>query len=155
MKSYEFNPLVQSHFNKLDYSGLILIPRKIYYEWSRYLIPESDYFKEQAGDFFLLPQFNSKEETEEFIRLFYDLFFQHKLRRYSNDPVLWPVQRSYEMFLEWFEVRITTNVTSLKCISMAITVGGLSAANDQFSEPNDYKTVSVSKKIITAKAQRR
>jgi hypothetical protein len=113
MKSNEFHPLVQPLFDKLDYSGLIVIPRKIYYEWSRYLIPETDYFNEQGAELFLLPQFDSVEKTEEFCRLFFDLFFQHKLKKYSADPAFWPVGRSYEMFLEWFEVRITYVVSAI------------------------------------------
>ena len=52
MKSCEISPLVQPLFDKLDYSGLVLIPRKIYYEWSRYVIPEMNYLNEQEVEFF-------------------------------------------------------------------------------------------------------
>ena len=113
MKSYELNPMVQPVFGKLDYSGLILIPRKIYYEWSRYLIPETDYINELADELFLLPQFKSIEQTEEFCRLFFDLFFQYKLKKCSEDPSFWPVNRTYEMFEQWFDVRITNAVSSI------------------------------------------
>lgn len=114
MKSYEINSMVQPLFDKLDYSGLILIPRKIYYEWSRYLIPETDYLNEQGVELFLLPQFNSLEQTEEFCELFFDLFFQYKLKKCSKDPAFWPVNRTYELFQQWFEVKITFAVSSLK-----------------------------------------
>jgi hypothetical protein len=114
MKSYEISSMVQPLFDKLDYSGLILIPRKIYYEWSRYIITETDYLHEQGAELFLLPPFNSIEQTEEFCRLFFDLFFQYKLKKCSEDPSFWPVNRTYEMFEQWFEVRITAIVSSLK-----------------------------------------
>ena len=113
MKSCEISPLVQPLFDKLDYSGLVLIPRKIYYEWSRYVIPEMNYLNEQEAEFFLLPQFNSVEKTEEFCKLFFDLFFQYKLKRWSEDPAFWPVNRTYEMFQQWFDVRITCDVSSI------------------------------------------
>jgi hypothetical protein len=113
MQSLEISPLVQPVFSKLNYSGLLLMPRKIYYEWSRYVIPEMDYFNENGAEFFLLPQFNSPEKTEEFCKLFFDLFFQYKLRKCSNDPAFWPINRTFEMFQDWFEVRITYAVSSL------------------------------------------
>ena len=114
MKSHEINPLVQPLFDKLDYTGLVLIPSKIYYEWSRYVIPEMDYLNWVETELFLLPQFNSIEKTEEFCKLFFDLFFQYKLKKCSEDPAFWPINRNYEMFQQWFEVRITAIVSSLK-----------------------------------------
>ena len=113
MKSCEINPLVQPLFGRKDHSGLMLIPRKIYYEWIRYIIPEIDYLNEKEAEVFLLPQFDSVEKTEEFCRLFFDLFFQYKLKRWAEDPAFWPINRTYEMFLQWFDVRITSTVSSL------------------------------------------
>ena len=113
MEILEFNPLVQPLVDKADYSGILLIPKKIYYEWSRYLIPEKVYYDETETEFFLLPEFTSREEAEEFCRLFYDLFFQYQLRKFTDDPSYWPVNRTYEMFRQWFEVRITSCVSTL------------------------------------------
>ena len=110
MKRHEFNPQVKPLVDKMDYSGLMLIPRKIYYEWLRYIIPEMDFLNEQEAEFFLLPQFNSSEKTEEFCKLFFDLFFQYKLRKCSGNPDFWPVNRTYEMFQQWFDVKITSSV---------------------------------------------
>lgn len=109
----EFNPLVQLLVTREDYYGLILIPKNIYYEWSRYLISETDYFNKQEEEFFLLPPFNSMEKTKEFCELFFDLFFQYKLRKCIKDPGFWPVNRTYEMFLQWFDVKIISNVSFL------------------------------------------
>lgn len=113
MEKYELNPAVQPLFDTLEFCGLILIPRKIYYEWSRYFLSEMDYLNEKDTELFLLPQFNSVEKTEEFCRLFYDLFFQYKLKKCMNDPHFWPVNRTYEMFRQWFDVKITGTVSSL------------------------------------------
>jgi len=113
MKKFEFNTLVKPLVDKVDNSGILLIPKQIYYEWSRYVLPEMDYYNEPETEFFLLPQFDSPEEAEEFCRLFFDLFFQYKLRKCSDDPSYWPVNRTYEMFRQWFEVRITSYVSTL------------------------------------------
>ena len=110
MKRCEFNPVVQPLFGKVECSGLLLIPQKRYYEWSHYPVKERYPSNEQEAEFFLLPQFNSPEKTEEFCRLFFDLFFQYKLKQWSKDPALWPINRTYEMFQQWFEVKITYSV---------------------------------------------
>ena len=114
MKSFEINHQVHPIFDRLEYTGLILIPQKIYYEWSRDVIPGMYYFNEPEAELFLLPHFNSIERAEEFCRLFFDLFFQYQLKKCSEDPAFWPINRNYEMFQQWFEVRITAVVSSLK-----------------------------------------
>jgi len=114
MTPSELSPFIRPLFSRQDYSGLILIPRKIYYEWSRYIIPENEYLNGNGAELFLLPRFSSNEKAEEFYRLFYDLFFQYKLRQYSENPDYWPVNRTYDMFNQWFEVRIAGVVSSLK-----------------------------------------
>jgi hypothetical protein len=110
MKRYEFNPVVEPLIGKMESSGLLLIPQNSYYEWLRYLIIEKYPSNIQDTEFFLLPQFNSPEKTEEFCRLFFDLFFQYKLKQISKDPAFWPVNRTYEMFQQWFDVKITSTV---------------------------------------------
>ena len=113
MMESEFNPQVQLLVDKAGYSGILLVPQKIYYEWFRYQIPEKDYYNEPEPEFLLLPEFTTQEEAQEFCRLFFDLFFQYKLRKCSADPSYWPVNRTYEMFRQWFEVRITSCVSTL------------------------------------------
>jgi hypothetical protein len=114
MKKVEFSAMVQPLFDKVDCNGLMLVPRKIYYEWLRYLIPEENYLNKREAEFFLLPQFNSAEQAEAFCREFFDLFFQYKLKKWSPDPAFWPINRTFEMFQQWFEVRIACTVSSLK-----------------------------------------
>ena len=101
-------------FLRQSNSGIILIPKRIYYEWSRFLIPDLEYLNGRGAELFLLPPFSSVEKAEEFCFLFFDLFFQHELRKCTADPAFWPVDRSWEMFLEWFEVKNAEKVSVLK-----------------------------------------
>ena len=73
MKELEFNTVVMPLVDKVNFGGILLTPKKIYYEWSRYMLSEMDYYNEPETEFFLLPQFDSPEETEEFCRLFFPL----------------------------------------------------------------------------------
>jgi len=136
MKRYEFNPVVQPLFDKVDCSGLMLIPNKIYYEWSQFIVKGRDPLNNQEAEFFLLPQFNSPEKTEEFCRLFFDLFFQYKLRQGSSDPAFWPKGRTFKMFQQWFDLKITNVVSSFKWISFnALAVDPVSAAAELSTLP--------------------
>jgi hypothetical protein len=114
MKSFEFDSRILPMFCSENSSGILLMPQRIYYEWSRYLIPEAEYLNGRGAELFLLPPFASVDRAEEFCTLFFDLFFQHELRKFSPDPAYWPVNRTYEMFLQWFEVRIAGQVSILK-----------------------------------------
>lgn len=108
-----FNPMSVPLISKIHCSGIFISPRKIYYEWMRYFIPEKDYLNMQASELIILPGFATPEEAAEFCRQFYDLLFQYKLRKCINDPLFWPVNRSYEMFCQWFDIRITAAVSSV------------------------------------------
>jgi hypothetical protein len=114
MKSSEFDSRILPMFCRQSSSGILLIPRQIYYEWSRYLIPEKEYLNGRGAELFLLPPFASVDRAEEFCSLFFDLFFQYELRKCTSDPLYWPVNRTYEMFLQWFEVKITGQVSALQ-----------------------------------------
>lgn len=113
MKQLGFNTHVKPLVGNVKLSGILLSPKKIYYEWFRWMIPETDYRNMDQTEFFLLPHFGSPVQAEEFCSLFFDLFFQYKLRKCTDDPSFWPVNRTYEMFQEWFEIRIAPDVSTM------------------------------------------
>jgi len=43
------------------------------------------------------------ETFERWLKRHYDHFFEMELEGWYTDPALWPPDRSYEMFREWFE----------------------------------------------------
>ncbi len=59
---------------------------------------------------FLIPQYDREQEARQFIKRIYETIFVIELHSWITDPAYWPVRRSYEMFLEWFDVELHSEV---------------------------------------------
>lgn len=55
---------------------------------------------------YLIPEFDTDDEQEELLREAYEVIFEQELQSWSSDPSLWPQERSYELFRDWFDVVI-------------------------------------------------
>jgi hypothetical protein len=52
----------------------------------------------------LLPEMESTFEIEDYLKKHYERIFYYLLNEKNDDQDLWPQQRSYTMFREWFDV---------------------------------------------------
>ncbi|MBS0290037.1 MAG: hypothetical protein JSS07_08410 [Proteobacteria bacterium] len=57
----------------------------------------------------LMPQFTQEQELYAFLEKHFNEIFEFSLLRFTNDPTLWPKNRSIDNFLEWFECRYYLN----------------------------------------------
>jgi hypothetical protein len=53
---------------------------------------------------YLIPEYDNDEQGAELLRQGFDEIFQAELDSWCTDPQTWPQERTYELFLEWFEV---------------------------------------------------
>jgi len=58
----------------------------------------------------LLPEFKRSAEAKEYIRNNYIKLFDHELETWETDKSLWPKTRSFETFLDWFDIEFHTMV---------------------------------------------
>jgi len=56
------------------------------------------------GNVYLIPEFDDIDQAEEHVEEIFDEIFTNELSEWHEDESRWPVERSYEMFLEWFDV---------------------------------------------------
>jgi hypothetical protein len=115
MEAAEFNPLVHPLFDKIDRSAILVVPLEIYYNWGRCVNNRNMELDRPEPEIFLIPGFESPEETTAFIETFYDLIFQHELEKWEADPAFWPINRTYELFKRWFEIKLVCNVKDTLC----------------------------------------
>ena len=113
METGEFNPAIHPVFEATDRSALLIVPNEIYYNWWRCVIKNKDFFCQSEPDIFLIPGFALMEHAESFIRTFYDLFFQYELKKWGVDSSFWPVNRTFDMFRKWFDVRLSCRVSDI------------------------------------------
>jgi hypothetical protein len=110
METGEFGLFMEPVFKRTNRSALLLLPKEIYCNWGRCVMRGKSPRTSFEPELFLIPCFEDAEELELFLRQFYDLFFQHELRKWDVDSSFWPINRSWEMFKAWFDIRVTDQV---------------------------------------------
>jgi hypothetical protein len=58
----------------------------------------------------LLPEYDLKEDTEAIIKELYNDIFEVELSGWITDKSKWPKNRTFEKFLEWFDVEFHSMV---------------------------------------------
>ncbi len=90
---------------------VLLRPRQPFVDWlNSTLDPDEaphtlDEIEGSPGAF-LIPIFEYREEAEEWIRENHILIFETHLWDWLDRPQEWPADRSWEVFLEWFDVEL-------------------------------------------------
>lgn len=59
---------------------------------------------------FLIPEPTDQDEAQEFIQEIYGKIFDLELNSWYTNEALWPRERNFEMFLEWFDVEVHSMV---------------------------------------------
>ena len=57
---------------------------------------------------YLIDEAESEDECSEFLISNYESFFEFELSAWYQDESIWPENRTYEMFEQWFDVRLHT-----------------------------------------------
>jgi len=132
METGEFNQVIQPVFDMTDRSAIMILPKEIYYKWGKCVTESKDFHDRSETEVFLIPGFNSLDQAESFIRNFYDLFFQYELKKYDADPSFWPVNRTFELFQQWFDTRLSCGVSDILAQPILKASG-----NSIFEQPGD------------------
>ncbi len=72
--------------------------------WARTIDPDLETDWGDDPSLYLIPEYDNDEQGEELLRHGFDEIFQAELDSWCTDPQTWPHERTYELFLEWFEV---------------------------------------------------
>lgn len=58
------------------------------------------------NEVFLIPQFSDNSDSVKWIEKRWNSLFEHMLMGWIEDELVWPQDRSLEMFREWFDIEI-------------------------------------------------
>ena len=93
----------------LNRSAIVLRPNAPYLEWCK--LDDAEGLAEDVFDtlrqepcVYLVPDFEDDGEREEVLREFWPALFEAILSGWVTDENLWPKERTFEMFGEWFDV---------------------------------------------------
>ena len=67
-----------------------------------------------SPNLYLLPQYTYISEQNGILEEYHDIIFEQELNGWWTDPSDWPVNRTYSMFKEWFEVIFHSMIEDLE-----------------------------------------
>lgn len=62
---------------------------------------------------YLIPEYEDNLEKMEIISVYFDVIFEVELSAWGRDESVWPQNRTFEMFCEWFSLEFNLMVTDL------------------------------------------
>ena len=104
--------------NLLNRSAIILKPKRPFLEWSKQDDTEGlgeSVFEalQEEPNVYLLPEYEDASSQQELLKEFWSGLFEAMLEGWVTDEACWPRNRTFEMFQEWFEIRMTSVVEDL------------------------------------------
>lgn len=62
------------------------------------------------GDIYLLPDFETTQQMESWLKKNFDELFSEQLHNWYTDESMWPQNRTFKMFGEWFSYSLYTMI---------------------------------------------
>jgi len=97
-------------------AALIVKPRQPFVDWANSTPGEDKYtLQDLTRDnlTFLIPEYNSQEETLKYVKKIFHQIFEWQLFGWYTDENVWPKNRNWKMFLDWFEIEMNSEVFDL------------------------------------------
>jgi hypothetical protein len=93
-------------------TAVTIVGAQPYVNWM--LTRDADFAKGQIivaptkphGTAYLLPEFHAEEDLREWIEENFSWIFEFQLSAWTEDESAWPVERTLQMFREWFRIDI-------------------------------------------------
>ncbi|MCB0589415.1 MAG: hypothetical protein KDD06_29290 [Phaeodactylibacter sp.] len=102
-------------FFSINRNALIIRPTRAMIDWANAVFPEDPIDYDEMGqhdeqDVFLLPDFGTAEETEEWLKENCEDFLTYVLEDWCMDKSAWPSPLDWALFRRFFDFAIETSV---------------------------------------------
>lgn len=91
---------------------VLLAPKQPFLDWLNIVEPDEEPLTlddlREDNEVFLIPQYNDDSDSEKWIEARWSFLFEHMLMGWVDEEILWPQDRTLEMFREWFDIEIHT-----------------------------------------------
>ncbi len=113
--------MIQESYPNINRAALIVKLKKPFIDWLVYTSKEHD-GKDQmsAGDvetegfdsknIYLIPAYDENAQYDRYLKKHFKEIFEQELGGWYADPAMWPQDRSWKVFQEWFDYEIHTMV---------------------------------------------
>lgn len=105
---------VQVFHPTLNRAAIVVRHKEPFIDWLTSIDQENEYIEmEQDLNCYLVPDFDELDELQDFLKGQFDNIFRNELNDWYTDQELWPENRSFEVFQEWFAFNVHATVFDL------------------------------------------
>jgi hypothetical protein len=101
----------------INRTAVVIKPKQPFVDWLNSIPGEkSDYTLEKMPSehtTYLIPEFFGPDESRTYIKKIYSYIFEFELFGWYTPEELWPQKRTWNMFQEWFDIEINSEVFDL------------------------------------------
>ena len=95
-------------------TSIVVRHKEPFINWLTSIDQENEYIElEEDLNCYLIPEFVELDDLQNFLRDQFDNIFRNELNDWYTDQVLWPKDRSFEVFQEWFAFDVHASVFDL------------------------------------------
>jgi len=107
--------MVESNLSYCPQMAIVLLPKAPFIEWQNVLTTKGLFsVKDRDPAVYLLPEhYKDPLEVEDSLKDIYLPIFINELNQVANDAISQPRDKPYEMFREWFDVKVVMDVWKL------------------------------------------
>ncbi|HXB39298.1 MAG TPA: hypothetical protein VNZ49_02080 [Bacteroidia bacterium] len=108
--------MTQSNLTYTPNMAIVLLPKAPFIEWQNVLSTKGLFsVKDRDPSVYLLPEhYRIPSEVEDDLKNIYLPLFINELNQVANDAISQPRDKPFEMFVEWFEVKVVMDVWKLE-----------------------------------------
>jgi len=100
----------------INRTAIIIKPKQPFVDWINSMPDDCSYTIEQISKdnlTFLTPQYDDPDSTYNYIKKNYKIIFDYELWGWIVTEDLWPKNRNWKMFNEWFDIEVNSEVFDL------------------------------------------
>lgn len=106
---------------QIDRIAVIIKPTQVFVDWVNQHTQADDEKITYAAvredcTTFLIPPFEDMIDAEEFISSIYQEVFDCELEAWYLDASIWPINRTYKVFKEWFDIEYHNSLFDLALV---------------------------------------
>lgn len=94
------------YYDGVNRNAVTVKPNKFFFEWLNDVEPEFPVEQTKEGTIYLVPEKNTIEETEIWLKRNFDKIFINELNDWHTAENDWPKKRDHDLFRKWFDVEI-------------------------------------------------
>ena len=91
----------------INRDAIVVKPKAPFFYWLKKIyFPETPPQKLEENKIYLLQENDTEKDLTKYLKKHFDRIFCSELWSWHTDEKDWPQNRTYKMFIEWFEVEI-------------------------------------------------